>query len=139
MEQHDYGYTVQTSLDYPAAIAAVTAALKQEGFGVLTTIDMQATFKVKLNADIAPYVILGACNPPLAQQALTVDPEVGLLLPCNVIVYLNEAGQTIVSAINPEAMFDIVHRDDLTVIAQEVAARLRRVMAALPASTDETP
>ena len=139
MEQHDYGYTVQTSLDYAAAIAAVTAALKQEGFGVLTTIDMQATFKAKLNADIPPYVILGACNPPLAQQALTVDAEVGLLLPCNVIVYLDDAGQTIVSAINPEAMFRIVQRDDLTVIAQEVAARLRRVMAALPASAAETP
>ncbi len=139
MEQHDYGYTVRTSLDYATAIVAVTAALKQEGFGVLTTIDMQATFKAKLNADIAPYIILGACNPPLAQQALTVDAEVGLLLPCNVIVYLNDAGQTIVSAINPEAMFRIVHRDDLTVIAQEVAARLRRVMAALPASAAETP
>ena len=139
MEQHDYGYTVCTTLDYPAAVAAVTAALKQEGFGILTTIDMQATFKAKLNADIAPYIILGACNPPLAQQALTVDPEIGLLLPCNVIVYLNDAGQTIISAINPEAMFRIMHRDDLTVIAQEVAARLRRVMAALPASADEMP
>ena len=139
MQQHDYGYTVCTTLDYPAAVAAVTAALKQEGFGILTTIDMQATFKAKLNADIAPYVILGACNPVLAQQALTVEPELGLLLPCNVIVYLDDAGQTIISAINPEVLFSIVQRNDLTAIAQEVGARLRRVMAALPARADETP
>ncbi|NTU81005.1 MAG: DUF302 domain-containing protein [Chloroflexales bacterium] len=139
MGHNDYGYTVRTALDYAAAVAAVTAALKQEGFGVLTTIDMQATFKAKLGADIAPYLILGACNPPLAQQALAIEPELGLLLPCNVIVYRDDAGQTIVSAINPEAMFSIVRRDELTAIAQEVGARLRRAMAALPVVAGEAP
>lgn len=132
MQQHPYGYTVQTPLDYAAAVEAITAALKQEGFGVLTTIDMQSTIKAKLDKDIAPYTILGACNPPLAYRAVSAEPEIGLLLPCNVVVYVDDAGQTIVSAIDPEAMFRLVQRADLMPIAQEVAARLRRVMDALP-------
>jgi len=131
MQQHHYGYTVRTSLDYRAAVEAVTAALKQEGFGVLTTIDMQATLKAKLGAETAPYTILGACNPPLAQRALTAEPEIGLLLPCNVVVYVDSAGQTIISAIDPEAMFNVVQRDDLMPIAHEVGVKLQRVMAAL--------
>lgn len=133
MDHHHYGYTVRTPLEYGAAVEAVTAALKQEGFGVLTTIDMQATLKAKLGAEMAPYVILGACNPPLAQRALAAEMEIGLLLPCNVIVYVDAAGQTIISAIDPEAMFTIVQREDLMPIAQEVGAKLRRVMAALAA------
>ena len=133
MDRHHYGYTVRTTLGYAAAIEAVTAALKAEGFGVLTTIDVQATLKAKLGADIDPYVILGACNPPLAHRALSAEPEVGLLLPCNVVVYVDAAGQTTVSAIDPEAMFSVVRRDDLAPIASEVGARLQRVMAALPA------
>jgi uncharacterized protein (DUF302 family) len=132
MEQHHYGYTVRTPLSYGAAIEATTAALKQEGFGVLTTIDMQATLRAKIGAEIAPYTILGACNPPLAHRALSAEPEIGLLLPCNVIVYVDSAGQTVVSAIDPEAMFSVVRRDDLSPIAQEVGARLRRAMASLP-------
>lgn len=132
MDQHHYGFTVHTSLGYQAAIEAVTAALKQEGFGILTTIDVQATLKAKLGADTAPYVILGACNPALAHRAITSEPEIGLLLPCNVIVYVDGAGKTIVSAIDPEAMFSVVRRDDLAPIAQEVSARLKRVMAVLP-------
>jgi uncharacterized protein (DUF302 family) len=131
MDQHSYGYTVRTPLDYGTAVEAVTAALKQEGFGVLTTIDMQATLKAKLGAEIAPYLILGACNPPLAQRALAAEPEIGLLLPCNVVVYVDATGQTIISAIDPEAMFSVVQRDDLMPIAQEVGAKLRRVMTAL--------
>ena len=133
MNQHHYGYTVRTTLDYTATVEAVTTALKHEGFGVLTTIDMQATLKAKLGAETAPYIILGACNPPLAQRALMAEPEIGLLLPCNVIVYVDTVGQTIVSAIDPEAMFSVVQRDDLMPIAQEVGAKLRRVMAVLPA------
>jgi uncharacterized protein (DUF302 family) len=94
---------------------------------------MQATLKAKLGAETAPYLILGACNPPLAQRALAAEPEIGLLLPCNVVVYVDAAGQTIISAIDPEAMFSVVQRDDLMPIAQEVGAKLRRVMAALTA------
>lgn len=137
MEQHHYGLSIKTTLDYAAALEAVAAALKQEGFGVLTTIDVQATLKQKLGAEHAPYIILGACNPPLAHQALTAEPEIGLLLPCNVIVYVDAAGQTTVSAIDPQAMFSIVHRDELAPIAAEVGARLRRVLAALPALATE--
>ena len=103
MEQHGYGFTITTPLSYTAAIEAVTAALKTEGFGVLTTIDVQATLKQKLGAEMPCYTILGACNPPLAHRALSAEPEIGLLLPCNVIVYMAVTGQTTVSAIDPEA------------------------------------
>ena len=137
MEQHHYGYTVRTPLNYAAALEAVTAALKQEGFGVLSTIDVQATLKARLGVETAPYTILGACNPPLAHRAITAEPEIGLLLPCNVVVYVDAGGQTTVSAIDPEAMFRVVQRDDLAPLAQEVAARLRRVMRALPTTGAE--
>src|SRR6266542_5851963 len=132
MEQHAYGYTLTTPLSYSAAVEAVTAALKTEGFGVLTTIDVQATLKQKLGADMSPYTILGACNPPLAHRALSAEPEIGLLLPCNVIVYVDAAGQTVVSAIDPAAQFKLVERADLEPLAGEVGERLRRVLAALP-------
>ena len=133
MNQHAYGITVKTPLGYEEAIGAVTAALKTEGFGVLTTIDVQSTLKQKIGAEMAPYTILGACNPPLAHRALSAEPEIGLLLPCNVIVYVDDAGRTTVSAIDPEAQFAIVLRGDLEPLAREVAARLRRALEALPA------
>jgi len=137
MEQHGYGFTHKTSLDYDAAIGAVIEALKSEGFGVLTTIDVQATLKQRLGADMPPYVILGACNPPLAHRALTAEPEIGLLLPCNVIVYMDASGQTTVSAIDPEAQFTLVGRADLAPLAQEVSARLRRALEKVPAGAPE--
>ena len=139
MEQHHYGYRVHTPLGYEAAVEAVTAALKHEGFGVLTTIDMQATLQAKLGVETAPYAILGACNPPLAHRALTAEQEIGLLLPCNVIVYVNAAGQTVVSAIDPEAMFMLVRRDDLAPIAREVGTRLQRALMMLPSVAAERP
>jgi uncharacterized protein (DUF302 family) len=132
VEQHAYGYTLTTPLSYSAAVEAVTTALKTEGFGVLTTIDVQATLKEKLGADMPPYVILGACNPPLAHRALTAEPEIGLLLPCNVIVYTDAAGATTVSAIDPVAQFALVQRADLAEMAQDVGARLRRALEQLP-------
>jgi uncharacterized protein (DUF302 family) len=135
MDQHHYGYTVRTPLNYAEAVEAVSLALKQEGFGILTTIDIQATLKAKIGAETPPYTILGACNPPLAHRALSAEPEIGLLLPCNVVVYVDDGGQTIVSAIDPEAMFSVVQRADLSSIAQEVGARLRRVMEALPGAS----
>jgi uncharacterized protein (DUF302 family) len=133
MEHHAYGYTLTTPLSHSVAVEAVTAALKTEGFGVLTTIDVQATLKQKLGADMPPYVILGACNPPLAHRALTAEPEIGLLLPCNVIVYADAAGQTTISAIDPVAQFALVQRADLAELAQDVGARLRRALEQLPA------
>jgi uncharacterized protein (DUF302 family) len=133
MEQHSYGFTLKTPLSYEEAIAAAAAALKTEGFGVLTEIDVQATLKQKLAAEVAPYIILGACNPPLAHRALIAEPEIGLLLPCNVIVYVDSAGITTVSAIDPEAQFTVVGRAELAPLAREVGERLRRALAQLPA------
>ncbi len=132
MEQHAYGYTLTTPLSYSAAVEAVTAALKTEGFGVLTTIDVQATLKQKLGADMSPYTTLGACNPPLAHRALSAEPEIGLLLPCNVIVYADAAGQTTISAIDPVAQFALVQRADLAELAQDVGARLHQALEQLP-------
>lgn len=133
MHQHAYGLTITTPLSYAAAVEAITAALKTEGFGVLTTIDVQATLKQKIGADMPPYVILGACNPPLAHRALTAEPEIGLLLPCNVIVYANTEGSTTISAIDPEAQFSLVQRDDLAELARDVGARLRRALSQVQA------
>ena len=132
MKQHRYGFSITTPLNYAAAVEAVTAALKAEGFGVLTTIDVQATLKQKLGAEMPSYTILGACNPPLAHRALSVEPEIGLLLPCNVVVYTAATGATTVSAIDPESQFALVQRADLAELAQEVGARLRRALAQLP-------
>lgn len=133
LERHRYGYRRQTSLDLAAAAEAVTAALKAEGFGVLMTLDLQATLQQKLGVERPPYTILGACNPALANQALNAEPEIGLLLPCNVVVYADADGETVVSAIDPETLFAVVRRDDLASLAQEVGARLRRALERLPA------
>src|SRR5512138_3715983 len=128
MEQHGFGFSITTPLSYAAAVEAITAALKTAGFGVLTTIDVQATLKQKIGADMPPYVILGACNPPLAHRALTAEPEIGLLLPCNVVVYTSADGVTTISAIDPEAQFTLVQRADLAELARDVSARLQRAL-----------
>ncbi len=113
--------------DYDATVAATRAALATEGFGVLTEIDVKATLKKKIDVDFRPYVILGACNPPLAHKALSVEPGIGALLPCNVVVTSGEHGTT-VSAINPEHMLKVVPRDDLAEFAAEVKVKLERAL-----------
>jgi len=112
------------------AIETVTAALKQEGFGILSRIDVQETLKIKLNVDFRPYVILGACNPQLAHRALCVEPQIGLLLPCNVVVQAIGDGVDI-SIADPTAMFAIVDTPALTSVAEDAAARLRRALEAM--------
>jgi uncharacterized protein (DUF302 family) len=131
--RHHYGYRRQTSLGLAAAAEAITAALKEEGFGVLMTLDLQATLRQKLGVERPPYTILGACNPALANEALAAEPEIGLLLPCNVVVYADADGGTVVSAVDPEALFAVVRRDDLAPLAHEVGARLQRALERLPA------
>ncbi len=124
------GLTVRLRTDFETALARVADALKAEGFGVLTEIDVQDTLKKKLGVDFRPYKILGACNPPLAYRALTAAPEVGLLLPCNVTV--TQAGDAVeVSIVDPMGMLGIVGRPELEPIAEEARARLERVAAAL--------
>ncbi|MEN9938030.1 MAG: hypothetical protein RLZZ387_4609 [Chloroflexota bacterium] len=133
LARHAYGYQRKTTLDLTAAIAAITAALKEEGFGVLMSLDLQATLRQKLGVERPPYTILGACNPALANQALAQELEIGLLLPCNVVVYTGADGKTVVSAVDPEALFTVTGRDDLAPLAREVGARLSRALERLPA------
>ena len=126
----DTVYTLSgtTSLDFAGAVARVRETLKEEGFGVLTEIDVQETLKEKLGEDVAPYLILGACNPPYAHRALELEPELGTLLPCNVVVYPQQDGTTRVSAVDPVAMLGIVGRSDLEPIADEIQEKLERAL-----------
>jgi uncharacterized protein (DUF302 family) len=132
MSIHYTQYGMQTKLDLPydQAVEKVTAALKEQGFGVLTSIDVQQTMRIKLDKDFRRYVILGACNPPLAFQAFTDEPEVGLLLPCNVIVY--EEGQgSIVSILDPEKMMALAENSKLQPVAQQARTRLQQALESL--------
>lgn len=124
------GMPVRLPISYEEARERVTAALKEEGFGVLTEIDVQATFKKKLDKEFRKYAILGACNPNLAYRALNTDLNVGLLLPCNVIVYEDEAG-SVVSIVDPLSMLALADSPGLQPVAQEARARLGRVVDAL--------
>jgi uncharacterized protein (DUF302 family) len=125
-----YGFGVHLDLPFEEAMARTRAALKEQGFGVLTEIDVQATLKKKLGADFRPYVILGACNPQLAHRALSGDLGVGLLLPCNVVLWGEDDG-TVVSITDPQSMFRIVNDPRLQPIADEAERRLRAAFAAL--------
>lgn len=125
---------LHVDLPYETAVERATAALKDEGFGVLTTIDVRATLKQKLAVDFRRYVILGACNPTLAHRALSTELEIGLLLPCNVIVYEDDSGAgSVVTIVDPHAMLGTGVNLALMPVADEAAARLRRVLAALAA------
>jgi uncharacterized protein (DUF302 family) len=116
---------------FGAAIERVTAALQEEGFGILTNIDVTATLRNKLGVDMPPYVILGACNPSLAHQALTLEPQIGLLLPCNVVVQQTADREVVVSIADPRAMFAMVDNARMAPIVDDVERRLRRVMRTL--------
>ncbi len=126
-----YGSKIKVTGDVPQAVEKVTKALQEEGFGVLTEIDVQATLKKKLDIDRRPYRILGACNPALAHQALEAEPDIGLLLPCNVVVQEEDDGSTSVAFIDPDAMLSVVGREDIKPIAAEVRARLDKVQNAM--------
>jgi len=129
-----YAMTRTVALSYDEADRRVREALKEEGFGVLTEIDVSATLKEKLGVDFPKYEILGACNPPLAHRALLAEPEVGLLLPCNVVVRdSEEPGRVVVEAIDPVVQFDVSGTEGLAVLAKEVKARLTRVLEATAA------
>lgn len=136
------GFEVELPLAYAAAKTAVREALKAEGFGVLTEIDLQAAFKEKLGQEFRPYVILGACNPPLAFAAVTADPSVGLLLPCNATVEARDAGHSIVRLADPQAMLATAVAE-LSPSVREVAAdahqRMQRVATALRSRSDQQP
>lgn len=127
-----YGITRELpDTHYAQAVERVTAALKKEGFGVLTEIDVQATLKKKLDVDFPQYLILGACNPPFAHQALLAEPGIGLLLPCNVIVAARAEGGTTVSAIDPVMAFKIVNREGMEELAGQVRTSLQAVIDSL--------
>lgn len=131
MKDTKYGMGIEVALGFDDAIARVTDALKAEGFGVLTTIDVKSTLKQKLDVEFRKYVILGACNPHLASRALATELEIGLLLPCNVIVYELEAGRTAVSAMAPLPAMGIVGNPTLKDVAAEADAKLRRALSSL--------
>jgi uncharacterized protein (DUF302 family) len=124
-----YGLSVEVPLGYEQAVAKARDELAKEGFGVLTEIDVKATFKQKLDVEFRPYIILGACNPPLAHQALSAERDIGLLLPCNVVVYAtDDPNRSVVAAIDPEKQLEIAGNTDIAPVAQEVRAKMQRVL-----------
>lgn len=127
--RYTFGKTVQ--MGYEQALERVTQELAKEGFGVLTEIDVAATLKKKLGLDMPPYRILGACNPQFAHRALEAEPQIGALLPCNVVVRNDDAGKTLVEVMDPNAVLQLVGRAEIEEIAREVRKRLERVLAAV--------
>ena len=123
-----YGFSKEVDLSYEKALEKVTGELKKEGFGVLTEIDVKETLKKKLNVDFKKYKILGACNPPFAYQALQTEEQIGLMLPCNVIIYVTDNGRTVVAAIDPVASMRAVQNSELLKISAEVQSKLKNVI-----------
>jgi uncharacterized protein (DUF302 family) len=131
MLNSDYGFTrTFANVKLDEARTRITEALKAEGFGVLTEIDVKATLKKKIDVDFRPYVILGACNPPIAHKALTAEPAIGLLLPCNVVIAETDDGSSEVAVIKPEAMFSLVKNPDMEPLVKDVTERLTRALEA---------
>ena len=133
MEHTAYAIKTKVDLDYHGAITKVTEELKKEGFGVLTEINVRETFKRKLGVEFRNYVILGACNPPLAHATLQADVDIGLLLPCNVIVYEDDDGEVIVAAMDPAAVLGVADNPKIESTTAEVKARVERVIRAMAA------
>ena len=130
-----YGFTTTLAgVTFEQAIAKTTAALKAEGFGILSDIDIQQAMKEKLDQDMAPYRILGACNPPLAHQAVTAVPDIGLLLPCNVIVREEAPGRVVVGFLDPQIMVSLVGKPEVRAVADAAEQRLRRACESLGGS-----
>ncbi|MBL7996913.1 DUF302 domain-containing protein [bacterium] len=127
----EYGFSKTVGYSYDQAVEKVTEELKKEGFGVLTSIDVKDTMKKKLDVDFKKYVILGACNPGLAHKALTAEIDLGLLLPCNVIVYENDQNKTVIGFFDPKLMAKLIDNPELNGIADEVFHKLQRVYAEL--------
>lgn len=128
-----YGFSVSLNGEFDQVVAQVTEALNVEGFGVLTEIDVKATLKAKIDVDRRPYKILGACNPKLANQAIEAEPDIGLLLPCNVLVREDDNGQIVVAFMDPQTVLGLVGREELSGLGSEVKAKLERVRDALRA------
>lgn len=127
-----YGISTTVPLDYEHAVARTKEALAAEGFGVLSEIDVAATMKKKLDVEFRPYVILGACNPPLAHRALSAERDIGLLLPCNVIVYADDVpGRSVVAAMDPVEALQLTGNDEIRPLAEDVKGRLTRVLEAI--------
>jgi uncharacterized protein (DUF302 family) len=132
MSEASYGYTKNLgTVAFDDAIERTTSALKKEGFGVLTEIDVKSTLKKKLDVDFRQYKILGACNPSLAHQALSNEIMIGLLLPCNVVVFEEDDGTITVSAVNPREMFKVVENPDMEGVAEQVDAKIKNVIEAI--------
>jgi uncharacterized protein (DUF302 family) len=129
-----YGFSINLNNSFEDTITRVSDALKEEGFGILTEIDVKATLKAKIDVDRLPYTILGACNPSLAHQALEADPDIGLLLPCNVVVRQEEDGSITVAFMDPAAVLALVNKPGVDALAGEVRGRLERVRDALRTS-----
>ncbi len=127
----DYAIREDVNRPYEETVAAARAALASEGFGVLTEIDVKATMKEKLDKDFPNYVILGACSPPNAFKVLSAEPDAGLFLPCNVVVYEKESGGSVVAAVNAESMMRFIENDEIMPVAAEITGRLRRVVEAV--------
>jgi uncharacterized protein (DUF302 family) len=131
MEQTDYGFTKVVEYSFEDAIRKVTESLNTEGFGILTEIDVKETLKKKLNVEFRPYKILGACNPPFAYKSLQTEEQIGLMLPCNVIVYVNDKNETIVAAIDPLASMKAVKNEKLGEVAIIIQNKLKKVIEEL--------
>ncbi len=128
MKTTSYGFSKEVDYSFEQALDKVAEELKKEGFGILTEIDVKATMKKKLDVDYRPYKILGACNPPFAHQALQAEEQIGLMLPCNVIVYVNGNNRTVIAAVNPMASMQAVENPNLGEVAAQVQNKLKAVI-----------